>query len=254
MAIKGKKRSQKRPKTTRPRPVAAARPATPARAAPFHRTFEGQFAAILIVLVLIGVVMFEMADRSAEAARDDARRETLSAFTDEIRALVGDSTQAVQEMNGAPFNTEDAAAIASLDDRAGSWVEALEGVGARAVAIQPPDGVEAVARITGQAFQAYSGAARTYRLVPDADGRLQGNLLERATAQRDHAGQLLLVALQILDNERDEVGMNPAGIQSPSTLPPIVPTPEATGDAGGGGQGDDGDGRRGRRNRNQRGD
>lgn len=253
MAIKGKKRSQKRPKTTRPRTVAAARPATPARAAPFHRTFEGQFAAILIALVLIGVVMFEMAERSAEAARDDARRETLSSFTNEIRALVGDSTQAVQEMNGAPFNTEDAAAIASLDDRARSWVEALEGVGARAVAIQPPDGVEAVARITGQAFQAYSGAARTYRLVPDADERLQGNLLERATAQRDHASQLLLVALQILDSEREEVGMNPAGIQSPGTLPPIIPTPEATG--GGGGQDGDGDdNRRNRRNRNQRGD
>lgn len=229
MAIKGRKRTQKRPRTTRPRSVAATRPATPARLTPIYKTFEGQLAAILIVLVLIGVVMFEIADRRAEAARDENRQDTLAAYTEELRALITDSTQVVQEMNGAPFNAQDEAAIADLDERARSWVEGVEAAGARAVAIQSPDGLDPATRIIADAYQAYSSAARTYRIVPDAEGKLQEDLLERATAQRDLGSQLLIAALQILDNERTAVGMNAAGIQSPGTLPPIVPTPAPEG-------------------------
>lgn len=251
MAIKGKKRSQKRPRTTRARTVAATRPTTPARTVPFHRTFEGQLAAILVALVLIGVGMFWMDDQRTEAARDEARQDRFSSFTDELRGLIADSTQPIQEMNGAPFNIEDQDAIADLDERARSWVEGLETVGARAAAMQPPEGVGAVARIVGQSFQGYSGAARTYRLVPEADGSLQEDLLERANAQRDTASQLMIAALQILDDERAEVGMDPAGIQAPGNLPPIAPTPAPEAGAGSGGEaGNDDNERRRNRDRN----
>lgn len=229
MAIKGKRKSQKKTKPSRPRPVPAARPTRgPAPLRPLHRTFEGQLAAILVGLVIAGFAMFSIAGDRAEDAKQAGKADEYQAYTSEIEGLLTSVDQTVREMSGAPFNANDEAGIAALEDRAKGWVDNLEGAGALASGIVAPPELAPVNRVFAQALQSYSSGAKTYRLVPDASGPLQKDLLERATEQRGLANELMISAIQMLDLVRTEVGMEPSELQSPGNLPPIVPTPAAS--------------------------
>lgn len=250
MAIKGKRKSQKKTKPSRPRPAAATRPArAPASQRPLHRTFEGQLAAILVGLVIAGFAMFTIAGDRAEDARRARAASDFRAYTSEVKGLLTSVNQAVREMSGAPFNVEDEAAIAALEDQAKAWVEDLEGAGALANGLVAPPELVPVNRVFVQAFQSYSSAAKTYLLVPDASGPLQKDLIERATEQRTLANEVIISAISMLDLVRADVGLDASELQAPGTLPPIVPTPAASptaaedkkGDAKGGGKGDKGD-------------
>ncbi|HEV3471898.1 MAG TPA: hypothetical protein VG408_01655 [Actinomycetota bacterium] len=248
MAIKGKRKSQKKTKPTRPRPASPARAPRSATAhVPFHRTFEGQFAAIIVGLVIAGFAMFSIAGARAEEARDAAKADEIKAYTTEIKGLLASVNEAVREITGAPLNTDDRAAIADLKSRAKGWIEDLEGAGALAHGVVAPADLAPVNRVFAQGFQVYSGVAKTLRLVPDADRSLQQDLLDRAIEQRTVANDMLISAIQMLDLVRAEVGLDPSELQSPGTLPPIVPTPAAspTPEAGDSQGGKKGDGKRG---------
>lgn len=228
MAIKGKKKSQKKPRPTGARRPAAAAPRSAAsggRPVPFYRTFEGQLAIIIVALTFIGVAMFETAADNEAAAGDAARATQLRAYTTEVQTLFEDVGQTVQEMGGAPFNLDDPSLIEGLDGTAEGWVLTLEAAGAQANALMPPEELAPANRVLANSLQLYSAAAKTYQLVPRAEGRLQQRLLDRGADQRTRAGETLLVAIQLIDAERDEVGLAPSELQSPSLLPPIVPTP-----------------------------
>ncbi|MDQ3962901.1 MAG: hypothetical protein M3277_03180 [Actinomycetota bacterium] len=247
MAIKGKRKSQKKTKPSRPRPVTSTRPTrTPPARPPFHKTFEGQLAGILIGLVVAGFAMFTIAADRAEDAEKASRSDEIRSYTSEIEEVLTSVNESVREMSGAPVNTDDQTAIAGLEDQAKAWVEDLEGAGARAHGIVAPEELVAVNRVFAQAFQTYSGVAKVYRLVPDATGALQKDLLDRATEQRTIANDMVISAIQMLDLARAEVDLGASNLQSPGTLPPLIPTPAASpnpDDTGGkgGGKGKDGD-------------
>lgn len=229
MAIKGKRKSQKKTRPSRPRPAATSRAPKPAAvAAPFHKTFEGQLAAILVGLVIAGFAMFTIAGARAEDAEKASKADEIEAYTSEIKGLLTSVNEPVRELSGAPFNTDDQAGIAGLKDRAKAWIDELEGAGALATALVAPADLASANRVFTQAFQAYSGAAKTYRLVPDAEGTLQKDLLDQAMQQRTVANDIMISAIQMLDLVRADVGMDPSELQSPGTLPPIVPTPAAS--------------------------
>ena len=229
MAIKGKRKSQKKTKPSRPRPVSAARaPRSAAPQQPFHRTFEGQLAAIVVALVVAGFAMFTIAADRADDAEQAGKADGFEAYTSEVEGLLTPVNQTVREMSGAPFNAEDTAGIAALEDRAKEWVQDLEGAGALASAVVAPPELASVNRILTQAFRIYSSAAKTYGLVPDAEGKLQKDLIDRASEQRTIANEVMISAISALDLARADVGMGPSDLQAPGTLPPIAATPAAT--------------------------
>lgn len=226
MAIKGKRKSQKKTKPSRPRPVSSARaPRSAAPQQPFYRTFEGQLAAIIVALVVAGFVMFTIAADRADDAEQAGRADEFEAYTSEVEGLLTPVNQTVQEMSGAPFNAEDTAAIAALEDNAKRWVQDLEGAGALVSAVVPPPELASVNRILTQAFRIYSSAAKTYGLVPDAEGKLQRDLIERASEQRTIANEVMVSAISALDLARADMGMDPSELQAPGALPPIAATP-----------------------------
>jgi uncharacterized membrane protein YgcG len=243
MAIKGKRKGQKKPRssaTARPRPVGAPRPVAPrGQRVPFYKTFRGQLTAIIVVLIAIGAIMWFVSDRNSDSEALAARQDRLSSYTSELRGYLQQTNQAIREMAGAPFNTQDAAAIEGLADSSESWATTFQEAGATAAALQGPESLQAATRVLIQSFQTYTSAARTYGLVPTAEGRLQTELLARAAEQRQTANELVAATIAMVDGERAEAEMRASGLPVPSSLPPITPTPpEAEDDsAGGGGSG-----------------
>jgi len=254
MAIKGKRKSQKRARSTtgaRPRPSGAPRPVAPrAKRVPFYRTFRGQLTTIVVVLALIGAGMWFVSDRSAESDRRSARRDDLSAYTRELRGHLQEADQALREMAGAPLNNRATGQITSLVQSSERWLTSFQAVGAVATGMTSPQGLEPASRVFFQAFQSYSSAARTYQMVPDAERGLQNELLTRATEARATGHELVAAAVAILDGERAEVDMDPSGITLPAALPPVVPTPAAEDEEGSG----DGGRNRGNRRDSEQGD
>jgi hypothetical protein len=142
-------------------------------------------------------------------------------------------------MLGAAFNTANPEAIASLREDTKGWIEALEATGARAQTLSPPEDLAPVGQILQQSFLLYLSAAKTYALVPGEDDKQrQEQLIQRSTEQRDQAGRLMTAGLGILDDARAEAEMDPAGIQTPAGMTPIIPSPAPTAaDSGGEGSG-----------------
>ncbi|HWC14467.1 MAG TPA: hypothetical protein VG929_07720 [Actinomycetota bacterium] len=234
MAIKGKRKPRSRSGAPRRRP-AAARPVPVSTAAtPWYRTMRGQLALIVAGLALVGIGMWFVSARSSATAEQSARQDELTAYTREVADLVSQAQQPVREMHGAAFNTANPEAIAALDGSAPEWGDALERLAALSQNLQPPQGLERSATVIQQALLGYRTAARTYELVPgEAENKRQQALIDRATEQRDQAGAVLIASLGMLDDERAEVDMDPSGIQAPSTMTPIIPSPAPV--TGGGG-------------------
>jgi type II secretory pathway pseudopilin PulG len=245
MAIKGKRKSQKKPRSAavaRPRPVPGARAAASrGKRVPFYKTFRGQLATIIVVLIAIGAVMWFVSDRSSDSKALEAKQERLSAFTSEIRGYLQGSDQAIREMAGAPFNTQDEALLEGLAASSKSWVTAFQEAGAIAAALQGPEGLQPATRVFVQSLQAYTSAARTYGMVPQAEGKLQEELLARAGEQRQTANELVAAMISMIDQERAAADMRASGLPVPASLPPITPTPPATEENGSGGGGSKGD-------------
>lgn len=228
MAIKGKRKKKPRPTGPgRARPAGAARPAARPRQVPFYRTFKGQLATIVVVLALVGAGMWFFAERSSDAEALDARRDAVTGFTSGIRGLLQETNQSIREIAGAPFDTQNAAQLEGLEASSKSWVDSFQAAGAKASGLTPGEDLQPAVRVLVQAFQTYTGAARTYGLVPSAAASLRQDLLDRAAEQRQSANELVAVTLQIVDRERTRAGLRASGIQPPAALPPIVPTPAA---------------------------
>lgn len=245
MAIKGKKKPKSRPRSARRRPTPSGRaPVAAVKAPPFHRTMGGQLTLILLALAIIGFVMWRLAENRSEDQATEARQTELRGFTTEASDVVATVQEPVREMMGAAFNTANPEAIDALEEDAAGWIEALELAGAKAQALAGPEDLAPVVQVLQQSFMLYVSAAKTYALVPGEDAeKRQQELIQRSTEQRDLAGRLMTAALGMLDDARDEAEMDPAGIQAPATMTPILPSPASSPtQPGGGGGGNDGGG------------
>lgn len=195
---------------------------------------------IIVVLGIIGFVMWRVAETRSDNTARDARQAELSDFTTDAGDVIASVEEPVREMLGAAFNTANPEAIAALTDDTKGWIEELEAAGARAQTLAAPDGLAPVAQILQQSFLAYLSAAKTYALVPGEDAtKRQESLIQRSTEQRDQAGRLMTAALGMLDDARADADMDPAGVQAPASMTPILPSPapsptEAGGTKGGG--------------------
>lgn len=240
MAIKGKKKSKSRPSSARRRPTApSGRPPVAAvKAPPFHRTMGGQLTLILLALAIIGFVMWRVSENRSESQVREARQTELRDFTTEVSDLVATVQEPVRAMLGAAFNTANPEAIEALNEDPTGWIEDIEAAGARAQTLAAPPDLAPVTQILQQSFLLYLSAAKTYALVPGEDNnKRQQELIQRSTEQRDQAGRLMTAALGMLDQARDEAELNPAGIQAPASMTPILPSPAPSPtEAGGGGK------------------
>ena len=232
MALKGKGKSSKRGSQGRRRPATAPRPAVaPAgRKLPWYHTNGGRLALGVGIALVVGLIWWLIASNQAEQEKLETRQDALEEYTDQLQTLTQGLAQPGSEM-AAVAPDPDEAAIADLTQSAESWSKAFVDAQGTLLQVVPPSAaLQRVNGLFGQALQQFDSAAQTYLLVPDADGKLQTDLLARAAAQRDQATSLWTQAVAFVDAQLASADMDPSGLTPPTAgtpQPTSLPSPEA---------------------------
>ena len=136
------------------------------KAQPWYRTMSGQLSIIVIVLAPAGGTMWWVSDAVADAKELATRQDELERYSDAVADLVASLEPTVPEMLGAPFNTANKEAIATLGESAKRWAEDIELAGAKAQTLTPPQGLQPTNVVVQQSFLLYRSVVLTYRLIP----------------------------------------------------------------------------------------
>jgi hypothetical protein len=270
MAIKGKKKSQKRGSQARRRPAAPPRPTVaPRRKTSWYRTPVG--IAVLGTLAIIAISVAVIAIQNSREAADklEKRQDALDTYTDEIRTVLQSLRPAAGAMAVAPPALEEENAAEELADTAADWSKQIEAAQAnftetapagRLIELEPS--VQNIHTLYAQSISMYLTAARTYELAATTDTKSQPDALASATAQRGQASAVWTEATALLDKRRASADIDPSGLTAPDAaaaggapgtapggdlptgfpsegLPPEgeVPPEEGGGGGNGGGQG-----------------
>ena len=267
MAIKGKKKSQKRGGQPR-RPSAPPRPLLQPKHRPrWYRTPLGLAVSSLVAIVVIGLVVYAVQNAGSNARALERRQEDIEKYTGELRAVLQRIRAPVGAMAAAPPTLADEKAAAALEKNASDWAKSLQEVQASFAATPPGDALTSANTVYLQALAGYLTAAKTYELAageiePGAAAKGQQELLSLALQQRTSASALWTEATVILDRQRTAADLELSGLRAPDAaaagaqpvpgapglppgLPGELPTGELpTGEAPGGGaeEGTDGGG------------
>ncbi len=174
----------------------------------------------LVVLLLLAVALVVKNSRD-EAEALASRQDTIEDFTDDVNSLLQGISPVTSEMVTANADTK------KLADKADTWgrvlQEAQTELTATGAAASPE--LDLVNRMLFQAVLQYSAAAETFKLIPDAQGKLRASILERATAQVAAADGTWESAIGLLDRQRIEAELDPSRLRVPSrTTTPTTPS------------------------------
>ena len=215
MAIKGKKKPQSRGSAARRRPAAPPRLAYVKQLhVPWYRTAGGRVAAAVGVVLVIATTAFAITSYSRSNNQEESRRDRVDTFTSSVRTLLDQVVEPSSAMAALPPEP-DGRALKGLPDEAAKWDKALTAAGKSARNLDPPAGLEGASSLFFESIRLYSIAARTYEVAGPADGSTQQGILELAREQTQAATSLWTSAVYLLDQERNDVGLNASQILSP---------------------------------------
>lgn len=245
MPIKGKKKPRSRGSQARRRPAAAPSPAVGAvrRRTAWYQTPLGRMIAAIAGVIVLGLAIAWFVDYRSKAEDAAARRTELDSYTAQVRSLLTALGPVANEMARAPTTTE-GADLKQLRNDADGWAQSLGDAQAQASSLTPPPGLEGASDVYRQSVAEYLSSANTFAMVAQADGDLAELILLRAIEQRDRGTALFQAANQTLDSERDDAGMDPAGLTAPilqtqqQGAPPGTETGEEEGAGDGAGEGE----------------
>jgi len=224
MAIKGKKKSQARGSQGQRRPGAAPRPAyTGHRKVYWWQTALGRLVAAIVGLVALGVILV-LAAGARERAQDTAERgDALDGYTSDIRAAVQPLSEVVSQLQAVPA-TSDPRVLEKLGEDAGGWIKSLQEVTTNLGGVVPPGDAEAAHALFLQAVGLYTTSADQYQMATRVEGEDAQGVLAGASGVRDQATGVFEAAIAVLDDERDEVDLDPSGLNPPGGTPQTLPT------------------------------
>lgn len=236
MAIKGKKKSQKRGAQGGRRPTAPPRPIVqPRKRVPWYRTPLGFVISAVVAISLIGVIVWAVQNNRENARSLSKKQDSLEKYTGQVRATLQTLRAPVTGMGAvASSQGADPAVFETLAKDAKGWTEALTAAGADLGAQAPTDAaLQSTNRLYAQAIQMYSLAATTLEVVPDTEGDAQQRLLLVASQQLGQGGAIWVEATTLLDRARTTADLEPSGLTSPEAAAagaqPPAPVPGATG-------------------------
>lgn len=231
MAIKGKKKSQKRGSQAKRRPAAPPRPALqPRTRTPWYRSQTGIATLGILAVIAIGVTVWAIQNASEKAEALENKQETLDGYTDRVRGVLQTLRAPVGNMATAPPQLQDPEQAETLAKDAGAWMEDLEKAqtGFGRIAVEPE--VQSIHNLYAQSIQIYISAARTYELAATTtDEKAQVDTLGLANTQRDQASAIWTEATSLLDQRREAAELDPSGLTAPNA-PAGGPVPPAPGE------------------------
>ncbi|MDQ3954161.1 MAG: hypothetical protein M3285_01240 [Actinomycetota bacterium] len=235
MAIKGKKKSQKRGAQGGRRPTAPPRPMVqPRKRVPWYRTPLGFVISAVVAIALIGVIVWAVQNNRENARSLSKKQDSLERYTGQVRTTLQTLRAPVAAMGAvASSQGADPALFERLAKDAEGWTEDLTAATADLGAQAPTDAVlQSTNRLYAQAIQLYSLAATTLEVVPDTEGDAQQRLLLVASQQLGQGGAIWVEATTLLDRARTTADLEPSGLTSPEAAAgaqPPAPVPGATG-------------------------
>jgi hypothetical protein len=222
MAIKGKKKSQTRGSQARRRPATAPRVVTSRQAhVPWYQTSGGRVVAAIVVVLLLAGVGIAIAQMNASGNRRERRQEALDEYTGDIRdiALAADPAAARMQQLLAKPPGDDEQQLKDLRKQAEDWVGTFTGARPEPE-LKPPAGLSSLSALFGRSIDAYASAATTYQLAAKATDDDRAGLLTLATQQQQIAAGVWVSAVEVLDQERVDAGLQPSGIKTPGLATP----------------------------------
>jgi hypothetical protein len=245
MAIKGKKKSQSRGAQARRRPASAPRPIVGAHThQPWYKTATGRTAAIIVVVLIVSLGAGLLVNASSDEGLE-SRRAQLEAYTNQVRDLRSQVTEATTEMSQAPLSPRQEG-FDEVAQNAQRWGRQLGQAVGVAASLENPAALAASAELLSQAVRTWATAAQTFEVAATIDGDEQPRLFVLAASQREQALEMWNSALETLETARADADMDPSGLQppaQPSVAPPPGTSPPA-GSEGNGGGGNNGGGNR----------
>ena len=237
MAIKGKKKSQTRGSQARRRPATAPRAAGGTRPAPWYHTTSGRVMLAVVGAVVLGGVMWAVANAQASARDLRQRQRALDQFTGQIRAVLDMMNPVTAEMATVP-ETAAGPDVVKLQKDTTTWLKSLQQVRTQLSGIPVLPSVETASRVFASSVEQYVAAANAYQLAATVERDVQRKALVQAAAQRDQAAALWLTAVDALDRARSAAELGPSALQPPVVMPPqpapeVSPEPDGGGDGGG---------------------
>ena len=254
MALKGKRKQ--RGGQGRRKPAAMPRPQAAARKPPWYKTTAGlsilAIGSLLALIVIVAIVVDQRNDNRLQAERE----EELETYTSEVEALVQEITEPASGVAAAAAGAASGQAPSGED--AAGWVKALDDAQTKLFQLIAPQDGAAANSVFQQSVLMYRAAAKNFELAADAEGPLATELQTQAATLAGTASALWESAKSVLDDIREEAGLAPSGIRSPSE-PSAQPQPQGTpdsqvtippaddgeGDGSGGGNGGGGGGNEG---------
>ncbi|MDQ3985693.1 MAG: hypothetical protein M3280_04265 [Actinomycetota bacterium] len=260
MAIKGKKKSQKRGQPRRP--SAPPRPLLQPKQRPrWYRTPLGLTLTTLVAIVVVGLVIYAIQNAGSNARALQRRQDGIDKYTGEVRALLQKIRAPVGAMAAAPPTLADQEQAEQLEKAASDWARSLQEAQATFAAAPPGDALTSANTLYIQALAGYVNVAQTYELAaremePGPGAKGQQELLSLATQQRTTASTLWTEATVILDRQRTAADLELSGLRAPDPgaqppapgapgLPPGLPgdlAPPGEAPEGGGAEGGTGGG------------
>ena len=225
------------------------RPQAAARKPPWHKTTAGLSILAIGSLIALIVIVAVVVDRRNDNRLQAQREEELETYTSDVKALVQEITEPATAVASAAAGAASGQAPSGED--AAGWVKAFDDAQTKLFQLIGPQGGAAANSVFQQSILMYRAAAKNFELAADAEGPLASELQTQGATLAGTAAALWESAKSVLDDVREEVGLGPSDIRSPSE-PSTPPQPQGTpdsqvtippaDDAEGGGDGGDGGG------------
>ena len=223
MAIKGKKKSQKRGSQGARRPAAPPRPAVaPRRKTAWYRTQAGIAILGILAIVAISAAVIRVQSSREAAENLERRQEALDEYTDGVRTVLQSLRAPAGSMATVPPAIEDQEGSATLAEDAPGWSEQIEKAqvdftnaspSGRVLELEPS--IQNIHTLYAQSIGMYLTSARTFELAAATDENLQPDALASASTQRTQASAIWTEATALLDKRRASADVDPSGLTAP---------------------------------------
>jgi hypothetical protein len=223
MAIKGKKKSQRRGAQARRRPASAPRPVVTGRGRePWYKTTTGRMVAVIVLVLAVSLGAGIFVNASSDEGLE-TRRNRLEQFTDQVRDLRGQITDVTTQMSQAPMSPRQEG-FDELGKDARKWSQTLGQTLGVASSIEAPEALSTSGQLLAQAVRTWATAAQTFQVASTLDADAQPQVLVLAASQREQALEMWGLAVSDLEDARGDADMDPSGLQPPAA-PSVAPPP-----------------------------
>src|ERR687896_134672 len=186
MAIKGKKKSQRRGAQARRRPAPAPRPVAGGRSSePWYKSATGRMAVVIVLVLVVSLAAGVLVNTSSDEGLE-SRRNRLEALTDQVRDLRTQISGVATEMSQTPLSPRQEG-FDEVGANARRWSRQLGQAVGVASSLQAPEALATSVELMSQAVRTWATAAQTFEVAATIDSDQQPRLLVIAASQREQA-------------------------------------------------------------------